>query len=486
MAALTGTMNADFSDFFFEVDKAKIKLHELESATGQTDNALGGMAEGLGQVDKTLGLFGVRLGPQIQAMRELGNVAGLTFEKLGLFGSLGAIGATLAASFQLTTWALEWTTLDEAIADATAKLIGWGDVAGANATAQTDALALASQRAGYAVTTVTEAIRVNTEWNAKHAASLNTGAQRLADWDRQISKVRNSGDLETITRELKEGSSTVKQLAERFGISAEAITHYTNRAKESATILDKLREKERADLKKVSDAQAELNQLGGGWRTTLETILPATAAAATAALALGGAQSTIATAMNLSEVQVSALNKALQEQTRILQLNEPAIGSLDSWMKSLAPEIRKAGESQMFFDQQLMASIATVESAAVPALEKLEETYRSVTEAAREAAAPSKNAPGSVGVNLGGMAFGTMGVEAAMSAYTARFGSGSAAGAIGGGPAPDFLSWAMKMGYATKGTQVSNTFNIVDTESEIARRVSEEISRQIQRGSLVT
>jgi transposase-like protein len=485
MAALSGVMTADFSQFTQEVDRSVVKLRELEGAGMSTGNAFGDMAEGLGAADRVLSTVGVNLSRPIGALRELGNVAGLTFEKLGTFGSLGLAASVGVATYELTKMGAEFIGLDTAIGNATAKLLGWGDVAAANATAQADALALATQRAGYAVTTVTEAIRVNTEWNAKNAAALNTGAQRLADWDRQISKVRNSGDLETITRELKEGSSTVKQLAERFGISAEAITHYTNRAKESATILDKLREKERADLKKVSDAQAELNQLGGGWRDTLLTIAPATAAAATAALALGGAQSTIATAMSLSEVQVSALNKALQEQTRILQLNEPAIGSLDSWMKSLAPEIRKAGESQMFFDQQLMASIATVESAAVPALEKLEETYRSVTEAARETAVEtSKNAPGAVGVNLGNVAFGPGGLEAAFKAYSLRY-SQSGVGAIGGGPAEDFLSWAMRAGYTAQGTTVNNTFNVVDTESAIARRVSEEISRQIQRGSLV-
>ena len=485
MAALSGVMTADFSQFTQEVDRSVVKLRELEGAGMSTGNAFGDMAEGLGAADRVLSTVGVNLSRPIGALRELGNVAGLTFEKLGFFGSLGLAASVGVATFELTKMGAEFLGLDTAIGNATAKLLGWGDVAAANATAQTDALALATQRAGYAVTTVTEAIRVNTEWNAKNAAALNTGAQRLADWDRQISKVRQSGDLETITRELKEGSSTVKQLAERFGISAEAITHYTNRAKESATILDKLREKERADLKKVSDAQAELNQLGGGWRDTLLTIAPATAAAATAALALGGAQSTIATAMSLSEVQVSALNKALQEQTRILQLNEPAIGSLDSWMKSLAPEIRKAGDSQMFFDQQLMASIATVESAAVPALEKLEETYRSVTEAARETAVEtSKNAPGAVGVNLGNVAFGPGGLEAAFKAYSLRY-SQSGVGAIGGGPAEDFLSWAMRAGYTAQGPTVNNTFNVVDTESEIARRVSEEISRQIQRGSLV-
>ena len=66
-------------------------------------------------------------------------------------------------------------------------------------------------------------------------------------------------------------------------------------------------------------------------------------------------------------------------------------------MAGLAPAILEAGKSTQFFDQQLMASIATVEEAAIPQLEKLEETFRSVTEAAKIAAEPSKNAPGSVG-----------------------------------------------------------------------------------------
>ena len=44
----------------------------------------------------------------------------------------------------------------------------------------------------------------------------------------------------------------------------------------------------------------------------------------------------------------------------------------------------------------------------------------------------------------------------------------------------------MSMGLAQKApVQMTNNFNIVDTESEIARRVSEQLARQIQQGSLV-
>lgn len=51
-------------------------------------------------------------------------------------------------------------------------------------------------------------------------------------------------------------------------------------------------------------------------------------------------------------------------------------------------------------------------------------------------------------VNTNGVQFGNF--QAAWSAYNARFSSNSGVGAIGGGPAPDFLSWAQQMGYASR------------------------------------
>ena len=125
----------------------------------------------------------------------------------------------------------------------------------------------------------------------------------------------------------------------------------------------------------------------------------------------------------------------------------------------------------LFFDQQLMASIATVEPKRVPAIEKLEETFRSVTVAAREMAAPSKNAPGSVGISTEGISF-PMGAESALKSYTARFGTGSAAGLIGGGPRRTFSRGRCRWAWRRRRRRSTNTFNVVDTESEIARRVS--------------
>jgi hypothetical protein len=486
MAALTGVMTADFTQFTTEIDRSVTKLQEFERAGAGTSTAISGFADSLGTADRLLGSVGVRISPQIAALRELGNVAGLTVSQLGAVGTASVTVGTAIAAWELGRAIAGWTNLDETIANATASLLGWGDVAAQRAGAGMDVLNRATQIAGRTITDFNVALQIIKKSNDDMSGALNNGAERWRQWTGEIAKLRDRGDLQAIDKELKDGTSTMKELAAQYGISERALQFYVNRTKESTAILEKWRATEQAGLEKVRKAQEELNQAGGGWRDTLLTIAPAAAATATAYLAMGESQSTIATAMRLSEVQVSALNKALQEQTRILQLNEPALGSLDSWMKTLAPAILEAGKSQQFFDQQLMASIATVEQAAVPAIEKLEETFRSVTTAIREeTGGGSKNAPGSVAMNLGNIAFGTGGLETAYAAYSKRY-SAAGVGAIGGGPAEDFLSWAMRAGYATKGTQVSNTFNIVDTESEIARRVSEEISRQIQRGSLVT
>ena len=92
-----------------------------------------------------------------------------------------------------------------------------------------------------------------------------------------------------------------------------------------------------------------------------------------------------------------------------------------------------------------------------------------------------------VPIETGPISFGTLGYAKVFEEYTKKAGAGGGmmGGFIGGGPPTDFLTWALSMGLATRGTTVTNTFNIVDTESGIARRVGDTITSQVQRGSLV-
>ena len=176
--------------------------------------------------------------------------------------------------------------------------------------------------------------------------------------------------------------------------------------------------------------------------------------------------------------QTEKLNTSLITVPTTVSLIEPRLGSLDKFVRQNA-ESTEIWNSGLRFTSEVVGELP-------PKLETMAAAVTKVAAAQAQAAAVvSKNAPGSVGVNLGEMSFGAGGLDAAMAAYTARY-SASSVGAIGGGPAKDFLSWASSMGYATKGAApIQNTFNIVDTESNIAKRVAEEINRQVRSGSLV-
>jgi len=481
MAQLSGVMTADFSDFHFEIDKSVVKLKDLESASGHTDSAMGEFSEGLGVADKTLAALGVHIGPQIRAIQELGNVSGVTFEKLGLWGSLGLAASVGTATYAITTMALEFTGLDKAI---TGVVDTWSGFTAERAAASMDVLTRATQIAGREIKDFDVAMQIIKQHNKEVAESFNTGAQRVADWNREIAA--HKADMPQITAELKNHSSTVQQLAQHYGISREAIEYYTRRATENAKILQGWHEAEEAHIKKVNAAQLELNQAGGGWRETLKTIEPAAAATATAYIAMGQSLTTIATAGNLSTIQINALDKAYKEQITTLAALEPATQTLDMWMRTVGTQFQVAAESGDQFKTMLELTGDTVD-AIVPKVEKLDTVFRSVTEAAKVAPGMTQMSPGNapVPINTGNVTY-QGGFEAVFAEFLRKNPSG---GALGGAftmtPQKDFLSWALSMGLAQRAPAITNTFNLVDTQDGLARKVGETITSQVQRGSLV-
>src|SRR6187397_2643864 len=172
-------MTADFSDFHFQIDKSVTKLKSLEGAAEHTTGSMGEFSEGLGTVDKTLGVLGIRIGPQIQALRELGSAAGKTASEIGLIGTAGLTVAAAVGGWQIGRMIADFTGLDEIIGNTTASLLGFGDVAAQRAGAGMDVLNRATQIAGRTVTNFDEAMQIIKKHNLEVAESFNTGAQRV-------------------------------------------------------------------------------------------------------------------------------------------------------------------------------------------------------------------------------------------------------------------------------------------------------------------
>jgi hypothetical protein len=265
MAPMNAKLIADFSSVPAEADKAVAALGRMDvagvkvegtfnrikapAAIPETGQAITALSRSLGQFDNVLGAVGVHIGPEIRALTELGTAATNGAEGIGALGVAGlAMGAGIAG------WGIgraisDFFGLDKAIGDATAKLLGWGDVAAMSAAARADVLAKASATAGHAITNLAEAMGINQaaaqdaadaakeysdSMDRVNASALN--AQDLAKWNAEIETLKNEGVLPDLTADLNSHNFSLKTLADRYKISAEALALWAKEAAESARI----------------------------------------------------------------------------------------------------------------------------------------------------------------------------------------------------------------------------------------------------------
>ena len=151
-------------------------LDKVETATGGVALKGNEFRDSFNQVDKTLAAAGVSLGPIPGMLDELSVAAGKSVTELGALGTAGAVAAAAMAGWSIGKKIDEWTGWSTAIANTTAKLMGWGDVAAMEAAAGADTLARASALAGHEITEMAVALRVLGD----HAAAAAEEQKKLA------------------------------------------------------------------------------------------------------------------------------------------------------------------------------------------------------------------------------------------------------------------------------------------------------------------
>jgi type IV secretory pathway protease TraF len=235
MVRVNATMERALEKFRVLGKDAPVGMQELANYTRDAATAGDRLHGSLSQFDRLLASVGINLGSEIGALKEVTAAAGQSVAQLGLLATAGlAVGAAMAG-WKLGRMVAEFFNLDQAIGNATARLLGWGDLAGETAAAKQDAMALASQRAGRAITDYGEAIRINTEWQKKHTEETTRAAKAYDDWQAAVAEITAGGTswretLETIdgstveaTKAFLEAGYSVKTLAEYFGLSERQI-----------------------------------------------------------------------------------------------------------------------------------------------------------------------------------------------------------------------------------------------------------------------
>jgi hypothetical protein len=209
-------------------------FEEMDGAVATTNRSFGTLSTGLSAADKTLSAFGVHLGPEIQGLREMEDMAGKTARQIGVLGTATAVAAAALAGWKVGRMIAEFFNLDEAIARTTAKLLGFGDVAAQEAGAKMDVLRRATQLAGREITDFAEAQRIIIEANKHVGESVNTSADRIRTWHAELARVRREGTLDDLKKDLLSQDSTLQELSKQYGVSVRALEHYSRQLETTA------------------------------------------------------------------------------------------------------------------------------------------------------------------------------------------------------------------------------------------------------------
>src|SRR5262245_23378783 len=248
---ITAKFDADFSSFYEATAKAQTSLNALGASSEKTQGFTKGLASSLGQFDRVLASAGINISSQISALNEISSAIGKTTSELGLFTTAGLAAGAAMAGWQFGRMIAGWLGTDKAIADATASLAGWGDVAAQTAGAQADVLAKASATAGRAITDLGEAMRINADAAREHTLAITGNESRVRTWELELKKVADAGHFQQMTAEMTSHNYSLKEVSERYGISAGALDYLT---------------REMADNTEAAKAETEAtNQLFKTW-----------------------------------------------------------------------------------------------------------------------------------------------------------------------------------------------------------------------------
>jgi hypothetical protein len=222
--AVTAKFVSDFTEFYSGIDKAVAKTDDFERSATKADKATKNWSTAFGQADSILQQVGVNVGGAGRAIDEISNAAGKSAKEIGLLGSAALVAGAAMAGWNFGRAIAGFLGLDEAIANGTATLLGWGDAIAQTSSAQTDTINAAIKNGAAATISYSEAIKFNTEFHKK----------RLA-----VVKESNKADEETKAAmvELNSAGATYQKTIEGLdGATVEAVKHYLDAGVSQGTL----------------------------------------------------------------------------------------------------------------------------------------------------------------------------------------------------------------------------------------------------------
>ena len=390
---ITGKFEADFDQFKSATREANTALKAFEDTSVQASAGIAKMEraaadaaprvntlhQSLGQFDSVLNALGVHIGPEVRALGELGEASGKSATQMGLIGTAGLVAAAALGGWKIGRLVADFFDLDRGIGNATARLLGYGDVAGQVAGAKQDVMNLAIKRGADAAISYGDALKYNADWFVKHqaaakddaaavkdaadveAAAAKKAAAELAKWQDAMVELDSAGEGWQGTLEGMDGAvvEAIKGYLEA-GVSQGALaTAYNLTATQVKAVASELTAetaeatKSAEAAKQAADAaahwadiMAELNSAGATWQDTLDEIDGTVIEAIKGYLAAGVGQRTLAEAYGLTATQIKAVASALAAGEIPEKKEVAAVADLTQMVRTLGGEYLKAADAK--------------------------------------------------------------------------------------------------------------------------------------------
>jgi Mor family transcriptional regulator len=312
--AVKAEFTADTTSFVQAVDKADKSLEKFGKTAGT-------MKSKVSEFDQLLQkTTGVSIGPVAQAFDEVSASAGKTVTQLGAVATGGLVVGTAMAAWDFGRAIAGFFDLDTVIGDATAALLGFGDVAAESAGAKADTLARASKLAGFEVSQLSTAAVIFAEHQQRMALATLDTTKRITAWHGELT--RAGVDTEALSAEIKTQALSVEELARKYGISVGAIKNFVREEQSAATAAEEASKKIQTanarllkDTQVVLDYNAALNRVmvdTGQYEAVLATIPAEIQKQITAQVAQGASLEDLQVKYTLTDIQIRAYEKGQQ------------------------------------------------------------------------------------------------------------------------------------------------------------------------------
>lgn len=242
--------------------EAPSEMIKLAEATKRVEAPTASATSVFRQFDGVLASLGIHIAPQVKAIEDIAGAAGKSASAIGVLGTAGLTFGAAVGGWKIGRLIAEFFELDSKIAGATARLMGWGDLAAETAAAKTDTLARATAIAEREITNMNEAVRILAAHQQDLSDKYAVSATRIADAQREVRGL-SAAKIAAIELAQKLGTST-DVLTRTFHISADALKVLADRQRvggQAASEHDKaIQALDRSYAKLMSDVK-NANQL---------------------------------------------------------------------------------------------------------------------------------------------------------------------------------------------------------------------------------